>query len=47
LSYSGSLAFFDDRDLSETYGELLACCPRCGARLAAALAPGRLGDRSP
>jgi hypothetical protein len=27
------LVFFDDLESSKTYGEQIACCPRCGARL--------------
>jgi hypothetical protein len=29
----GFLVFFDDQASSKTYGEQIACCPRCGARL--------------
>jgi hypothetical protein len=28
----GFLVYFDDQEVSETYGEQIACCPRCGAR---------------
>lgn len=29
----GFLVFFDDEEVSETYGERVACCPGCDARL--------------
>ena len=46
-SYLASLAFFDDRALSETHGEQIAFCPGCGVRPAVALLLGRLGEAPP